>query len=111
MWTVPFGEKISQERGSENMTAFSGEKISQEREIENMNLKEIKLPDVMRPYVKRIEFILGPLRSLNHNCSVLSYGGKTYLTITRRIRGTELEQRFFHNLRERGVEADVSSCC
>jgi hypothetical protein len=54
-----------------------------------------------------MEFKLGPLRSLNHNCSLLSYGGKTYLTITRRIRGTELEQRFFNNLWECGLEVEI----
>ena len=38
------------------------------------NLSTVTLPEAMRGYVERMEFIIGPQRSYPNNCSVLSYG-------------------------------------
>ena len=73
------------------------------------NLGQITLPEIMQPYVKRMEFIIGPQRSYPNNCSVLSYGGKTYINMIRNIRESELERRFFSRLVELGIPVEIES--
>lgn len=73
------------------------------------NLGNIELPEEMRPYVERMEFIIGPQRSYPNNCSVLSCGGKTYINMIRSIREAELERRFFSKLVELGIAVDIES--
>ncbi len=71
------------------------------------NITNIPLPDAMHPYVKRMEFIIGPQRSYPNNCSVLSCGGKTYINMIRNIRESELERRFFSRLVELGIAVEI----
>lgn len=73
------------------------------------NLSVLTLPEVMRPHVERMEFIIGPQRTYPNNCSVLSYGGKTYINMIRSIRESELERRFFSGLVELGIAVDIES--
>ena len=73
------------------------------------NLSSLHLPEVMRPYVRRMEFIIGPQRSYPNNCSVLSFEGKTYINMIRNIRESELERRFFSGLVELGIPVDIES--
>jgi hypothetical protein len=71
------------------------------------NIAHLELPEVLRPYVTRMEFIIGPQRSYPNNCSVLSYGGKTYINMIRSIRESELERRFFSRLVELGIPVEI----
>ncbi len=71
------------------------------------NIAGLPMPDVMKRYVERAEFIIGPQRSYPNNCSVLSYGGKTYINMIRNIRESELERRFFSRLVELGIPVDI----
>lgn len=71
------------------------------------NITSLPLPEIMTAYVKRMEFIIGPQRSYPNNCSVLSYGGKTYINMIRNIRESELERRFFSRLVELGVPVEI----
>ena len=73
------------------------------------NLGQLELPEVLHPYVERMEFIIGPQRSYPNNCSVLSCGGKTYINMIRSIRESELERRFFSRLVALGLPVDVES--
>lgn len=73
------------------------------------NLSVVTLPEAMRPYVERMEFIIGPQRTYPNNCSVLSYGGKTYINMIRNIRESELERRFFSKLVELGLAVEIES--
>ncbi len=73
------------------------------------NLGNIELPGQMRPYIDRLEFIIGPQRSYPNNCSVVSYGGRTCINMIRNIRTSELERRFFSSLVELGIAVDVES--
>jgi len=73
------------------------------------NLGVLVLPEVMRPYIARMDFIIGPQRSYPHNCSVLSCGDKTYVNMIRSIRESELERRFFSRLVELGLAVDIES--
>lgn len=67
------------------------------------NLGPVKLPEAMSPYVRRMEFIIGPQRTYPNNCSVASFGGETCVNMIRNIREPELERRFFSRLVELGV--------
>lgn len=71
------------------------------------NLGNLELPEAMRPYVRRIEFIIGPQRSYPNNCSVLSYGGTTAINMIRSVRESELERLFFSHLVELGIPVEI----
>lgn len=71
------------------------------------NVAEVALPEAMRPYITKMEFIIGPQRSYPNNCSVLSFGGKTCISMIRSIRESELERRFFSRLVELGIGVEI----
>ena len=71
------------------------------------NITGLPIPQIMTSYVKRMEFIIGPQRTYPNNCSVLSYGGKTYINMIRNIRESELERRFFSRLVELGIPVEI----
>ncbi len=71
------------------------------------NVAQVELPEAMRPYITRMEFIIGPQRSYPNNCSVLSFGGKTCISMIRSIRESELERRFFSRLVELGIAVEI----
>ena len=71
------------------------------------NITGLPLPEEMLPYIERMEFIIGPQRSYPNNCSVMSFGGKTYINMIRNIRQSELERRFFSRLVELGVAVEI----
>lgn len=73
------------------------------------NITRIVLPEIMQPYIDRMEFIIGTQRSYPNNCSVLSFGGKTYINMIRNIREAELERRFFSRLVELEVPVEIES--
>lgn len=73
------------------------------------NLGLMTLPEAMREYVERFEFIIGTQRSYPNNCSVISYGGKAFINMIRNIRQSELERRFFSTLVELGVPVYIES--
>ena len=71
------------------------------------NISGLPLPESLQRYVERMEFVIGPQRSYPNNCSVLSYGGKTYINMIRNIRESELERRFFSRLVELGIPVEI----
>ena len=73
------------------------------------NLGVVRLPAPMTPYVRRMEFIIGPQRSYPNNCSVASFEGETYVNMIRNIRESELERRFFSRLVELGVPVCIET--
>ena len=73
------------------------------------NLGAVELPEVMRPYVQRMDFILGTQATAPHNCGVLSYNGSLYINIIRNIREPELEYHFYRVLRSLGLDVEVES--
>lgn len=73
------------------------------------NLGAISLPEEMKPYVKRFDFILGPQETTPNNCGVLSYGDTLYINFIRSITEPVLEQTFFKVLQELGLSACVES--
>ena len=73
------------------------------------NLGAVELPEAMRPYVQRMDFILGTQATAPHNCGVLSYNGSLYINIIRNIREPELEYHFYRVLRSLGLDTEVES--
>ena len=73
------------------------------------NLGQIKLPEVMRPYVERFDFILGVQADAPYNCGMLSYGDTIYINFIRNIRDAELERHFHGVLKQVGLPATVES--
>ena len=73
------------------------------------NMGVVKLPEVMAPYVERFDFIIGVQYSYPNNCSVVSWNGKTYISMIRGIRDSELERLFYSRLVELGIPVDIES--
>ena len=73
------------------------------------NLGAVELPEVMKPYVQRLDFILGTQATAPHNCGILSYNGNLYINIIRNIREPELEYHFYRVLRSLGLDVEAES--
>lgn len=73
------------------------------------NLGQIKLPDVMKSYIKRFDFILGVQAEAPYNCGMLSYGDTVYINFIRNITNAELERHFYQVLKQLDVPVLVES--
>lgn len=73
------------------------------------NLGAVKLPDIMTPYIERMDFILGVQASAPYNCGVISFGDTLYVNFIRNIRESELERHFHCVLRDFGIPVKVQS--
>lgn len=73
------------------------------------NLGLVQVPEVMRPYIRRFDFILGVQAAAPYNCGMVSYGDTVYVNFIRNIRQAELERHFHRILRDMGVEVTVES--
>lgn len=73
------------------------------------NLGEIRVPDEMKQYIDRIDFILGPQAQAPYNCSAYSYRGILNVTFSRDIKEAMLENYFFRELQRLGVDVTVQS--
>ena len=73
------------------------------------NMGPTVLPDEMAKYIERFEFVIGVQYSYPNNCSVVSWNGKTYISMIRGIQESELERLFFSRLVELGIPVEVES--
>ncbi len=73
------------------------------------NLGVVTLPEEMRPYVRRVDFVLGVQANAPYNCGVVSYDGVMYINFIRNIRQPELERHFHRVLRDMGIPVLVES--
>lgn len=73
------------------------------------NLGAVQIPDVMKAYIRRFDFILGVQADAPYNCGILSYGDTLYINFIRNIRQPELERHFHAVLREMGIPVMVES--
>ena len=71
------------------------------------NLGKVELPDGMASRVTRIDFMPGRALIPRSNCSVVSYGGSTYINFTRNILEADIERTFFRNLVKMGIPVFV----
>ena len=73
------------------------------------NLGQADLPEAMKPYVQRMDFILAPQATAPHNCGVISLGDTLYINFIRNIREPELEASFCRVLLRQGISVMVES--
>ncbi|MGM9974810.1 MAG: alpha/beta hydrolase [Clostridiaceae bacterium] len=73
------------------------------------NLGAITLPEEMKEYVKRMDFVLGVQATNPNNCGVLSYGDILYINFIRNIKEPELESTFCRIMKELGLWIKVES--
>ena len=73
------------------------------------NLGAVKLPEEMKKYIERMDFILGVQATAPYDCAMLSYGDKLYINFIRNIRESELEYHFYRVLQGFGLPVTVQS--
>lgn len=73
------------------------------------NLGAVKLPEEMKGYIDRVDFILGVQAKAPHNCGVVSFGDTLYINFIRNTVEPELELHFFKCLQSEGIPAKVES--
>ena len=75
------------------------------------NLGVVRLPEVMAPYVARMDFIIGVQSKAHapHNCGVLTWNDTVYINCIRSIREPELELHFYRVLHQLGLPVKVES--
>ena len=73
------------------------------------NLGLVELPAVMRPYVDRMAFLLGPPSSRRSVCACVTYRDKAVITFSRTITESKFEQYFFTSLVRMGVPVYIES--
>lgn len=73
------------------------------------NLGEVSIPDIMEPYIERFEFVVGVQLTYPNNCSVVSFGGNTYINMIRNTKDSELERLFFSKLVELGIPVGIET--
>ncbi|MPM69201.1 hypothetical protein SDC9_116145 [bioreactor metagenome] len=73
------------------------------------NLGVSKLPDEMAKYVRRMDFILGPLADNRVCAAALTYNGRLRVNFTRTIAEPWLEREFFTRLVKLGIPVKVES--
>lgn len=73
------------------------------------NLGVVRLPQEMSPYVRRVDFVIGPQSRAPHNCGVSSWDGTMYINLIRNIREPEVEAHFFRVLHRLGLHVLVES--
>ena len=73
------------------------------------NLGRVELPEVMVPYVQRMDFIIGVQARAPHDCGVVTWGDTVYINCIRSIQEPELEYRFYRVLHRLGLPVEVES--
>ena len=73
------------------------------------NMGQVSVPDSIGKYIERFDFVIGVQYSYPNNCSVVSWQGKTYISMIRGIRDSELERLFFTRLVEEGIPVEIES--
>ena len=73
------------------------------------NLGQVKVPEVMKKYIMRFDFILGVQAAAPYNCGMLSYKDTLYINFIRNTRQPQLEAAFFKVLQELELDVEVSS--
>lgn len=73
------------------------------------NLGAVEIPEEMKPYISRFDFILGVQATAPYNCGVISYGDTIYVNFIRNIEQPLLESKFHQVLRDLGIRAEVES--
>ena len=73
------------------------------------NLGAVKLPEEMKQYIERMDFILGVQATAPYDCAMLSYNDTLYINFIRNIQESELEYHFYRVLQDLGLSVTVQS--
>ncbi len=73
------------------------------------NLGVVKIPEVMKDYVERFDFILGVQSTAPYNCGIISYGDTLRINFIRNIKEPMLEYHFYKVLHSMGISALAES--
>lgn len=73
------------------------------------NLGAVQLPEEMKPYITRLDFILGVQAAAPYNCGVISWEDTVYVNFIRNIKESKLEYHFCQVLLEQGIEVLAES--
>lgn len=73
------------------------------------NLGAVQMPEEMKPYISRLDFILSPQARFPHNCGCISFGDKLHINMIRKIKEPDLEAYFFRALQKQGIHVLVES--
>jgi acetyl esterase/lipase/NRPS condensation-like uncharacterized protein len=73
------------------------------------NLGMASVPDVMKDYITRFDFVLTPQATSPYNCSAISYGDTLYFHFIRNTVEAEYEMQFYRVLRALGIPVKVES--
>ncbi len=73
------------------------------------NLGKITVPDEMKNFVTRFDFIIGTQAKAPYNCAVASYGDTLRIYLVRNTKEPELEQKFFPFLSSLGLPVFLES--
>ena len=73
------------------------------------NLGQVKVPEEMKPYIDRFDFILGVQASAPYNVGVISWEDTLYINFIRNIQEPDLESHFHAVLRDMGMDVMVES--
>lgn len=73
------------------------------------NLGAVQIPEEMKPFVSRFDFIIGPQAKAPYNLGVLSYGDTLYMNLVRNTKEPELEREFFSVLSSLGMNLKLES--
>lgn len=73
------------------------------------NLGAVEAPDALRPYLKQLEFVLGPSKKNRCMCTCASYAGNTRFVFTRTLEGADIEREFFRALVKLGIPVKLES--
>ncbi|MBO7303611.1 MAG: alpha/beta hydrolase fold domain-containing protein [Clostridia bacterium] len=73
------------------------------------NLGVVTMPEIMREYVERMDFVLSVQSRAPYNVGALSYGDTTNISIIRNIKEARLESALYKTLRQEGIAVKVES--
>ncbi len=73
------------------------------------NLGAVSVPDEMKPYIERFDFVLSPQSTAPYNCAAISYENTLVINFIRNTVEPELEYQFHSVLRRMGITAKVES--
>ena len=73
------------------------------------NLGAVKLPEIMKQYITRMDFIIGVQAKAPHDCGIIAWDDTIYINCIRNIRESELELHFYRVLQRLGLHVRVES--
>lgn len=73
------------------------------------NLGPVEVPEDMKPYIDRFDFLPVPSPVTKSNAAIVSYGDKLVLSFGRVIKSSMTEKLFFTSLRKMGLDIKIES--